>query len=336
VNKGLLVVVVLVMASSLVLGCPVPVVEPEVQVDPAAAWPQREVSIIVPWSAGGATDLLFRAVAKVFPDHAHGQPLLIKNMPGGGSAIGYGAAAVADPDGYTLVSAVTPIVTRPQMGEVPWHPLESFEPVILLVKNPCMIIVNTAKTRWHSLSELVEYVRENPMMVTLGNPGAGGGNHLVGLKFEIYAEGEFNHIPFAGGGPQVTALLGGHIDTATVSAPEGFPGIKAGDLKILAVYAEERLPEFPDVPTAREQGFDFVAAMWRGVAAPAGTDPALVERIHDVFKAVMEDPRFIQDAVALGQVLTRLGPEEFRSLIEEEYALYGAAIKKHGLGDFHR
>jgi tripartite-type tricarboxylate transporter receptor subunit TctC len=321
------------LAGILLVACPVPVDVPEV-VD-HAAWPEREVTIIVPWAAGGATDLLFRAVVEVFPDHAHGQPLIVKNMPGGGSAVGYGAAAVADPDGYTLVSAVTPIVTRPQMGEVPWHPLTSFAPVILLVKNPCMIIVNTVHTRWHSLPELVEYLREKPMGITLGNPGAGGGNHLVGLKFEIASGTQFTHVPFDGGGPQVTALLGGHIDAATVSAPEGFPGIKAGDLKILAVYAEKRLPEFPDVPTAREQGFDFVASMWRGVAVPAGTDPALIERIRDVFKAVLEDPRFIEDMVAMGQMPMYLGPEEFRSLIQEEYEYYGAAIRAAGLGDLH-
>ncbi|MDK2896553.1 MAG: putative tricarboxylic transport rane protein [Candidatus Atribacteria bacterium] len=302
----------------------------------AQAWPEREVEIIIPWSAGGATDVLYRTVGKYFPKYANGKQLIIKNMPGGGSAVGYGEGAKAKPDGYTLVAAVNPIVTRALMGPAPYHPIDSFEPVCLLVKNPCYVLVNSELKKWDSLSELVEYVKENPGVVTVGNSGAGGGNHLVALRFENALGLQFIHVPFGGGGPSVNALLGGHIDTVVASSPEGFPNVEAGELEMLAVFAEERLKKFPQFPTAKEQGYDFTAFMWRGVVVPKGVDPEIIGQITEVFKAVLEDPDFQKDAENLGQNLIYLGPDEFAEHLALEFERYQETIAEYELGEFYK
>lgn len=302
----------------------------------AQEWPEKEVEMIIPWAAGGATDVLFRAIAKYFPKYANGKQLIIKNVPGGGSAVGYGEGAKAKPDGYTLVSAVNPIITRALMGPAPYDPIESFDPVCLLVDNPCYMLVNSKFKKWNSLPELVEYVKANPGLVTVGNSGAGGGNHLVALCFENAFGLEFIHVPFAGGGPSVNALLGGHVDAVVASSPEGFPNVEAGELEMLAVFAEERLEKFPQFPTAKEQGYDFSAFMWRGVVVPKGVDPGIVKRIAEVFKAVLEDPDFKKDAENLGQNLTYLGPEEFGKYLAAELERYQEIIAKYGLGEFYK
>lgn len=302
----------------------------------AQSWPEKEVEIIIPWSAGGATDVLFRTVAKYFPKYANGKQLIIKNVPGGGSAIGYGEGAKAKPDGYTLVAAVNPIITRALMGPAPYHPIESFDPVCLLVKNPCYMLVNSKLKKWSTLAELVEYVKENPGLVTVGNGGAGGGNHLVALRFENAFGLKFIHVPFAGGAPSINALLGGHVDAVVASSPEGFPNVEAGELEMLAVFAEERLKKFPQFPTAREQGYDFTAFMWRGVVVPKGVNPELIRQIAQVFKAIIEDPDFQKDAENLGQNLVYLDPEAFKEHIASELERYQEIIAKYELGEFYK
>ncbi|HOJ93262.1 MAG TPA: tripartite tricarboxylate transporter substrate binding protein [Dictyoglomaceae bacterium] len=307
-----------------------------VSINAQEVWPTREVTIIVSWSAGGATDLLFRAVGKYFPKYANGQQLIIKNVPGGGAAIGYGEAAKAKPDGYTLVAAANPMVTRALMGAAPYDPIKSFEPVCLLVNNPCYIIVNSKTKRWKNLNEFMQDAKQNPGIITVGNGGAGGGTHLVALKFENKFKVKFNHVPFSGGAPAVTALLGGHIDSYVGSAPEGLPNVDSGELEILAVFSEKRLKNYPKAPTAKEQGYDFVDAMWRGVSVPKGTPIRIINRINEIMKAILADPEFQKDADKLSQDLTYLGPTEFRKLIISEYSAYKGIVEKYNLGDFYK
>jgi len=299
-------------------------------------YPTKEVTVIVPWSAGGATDLLFRAIAKYFPKYANGKQLLVNNVPGGGAAIGYGEGAKAKPDGYTLVAAANPMVTRALMGPAPYDPLKSFEPVCLLVYNPCYILVNTKTKRWKNLNEFMQDAKKNPGVITVGNGGAGGGTHLVALKFENKFRVKFNHVPFSGGAPAVTALLGGHIDSYIGSAPEGLPNVDSGELEILAVFAEKRLKNYPQFPTAKEQGYDFIDAMWRGVVVPKGTSPRIVKRIAEIMKAILNDPEFQKDADKMSQELTYLDPLEFGKLIIKEYSNYKTVIAKYNLGDFYK
>jgi tripartite-type tricarboxylate transporter receptor subunit TctC len=291
----------------------------------AADFPTKEVQIIIPWAAGGATDLIFRALAATTGRYL-GKAVVVVNRPGGAGAVGYTEAAQAKPDGYMLASAITPLTILPHQVTTAFT-YKSFDPVINVVSDPGMFLVRS-DAPWKSLKEFLDYAKKNPGMITVGNSGAGGGVHLIALAFEKAAGVKFNHIPFAGGGPSVTALLGGHINAVTVSPPEGIEHVKAGKLKIIALFAEKRFELFPDVPTVKEQGIDFVMGQWRGLAAPKGTPPDVIKKLHDAFKSGMDDPVFIKNAKDMVVNLSHLGPEAFGKLMARDDEFYGKLVKE--------
>jgi tripartite-type tricarboxylate transporter receptor subunit TctC len=183
-----------------------------------------------------------------------------------------------------------------------------------------------AQAPWKTLQEFLDYARRNPGLITVGNSGAGGGVHLIALAFEKAAGVKFNHIPFAGGGPSVTALLGGHINAVSVSPPEGIPQVKAGKLRIIALFSEKRMSDFPDVPTVREQGVDFALGQWRGLAAPKGTPPEVIRILHDAFKKGMEDPAFVKNAADMSVTLAYIGPADFGRLMAADHERFGKLV----------
>jgi tripartite-type tricarboxylate transporter receptor subunit TctC len=291
----------------------------------AADFPTKEVQIIIPWAAGGATDLIFRALAATTGKY-FGKAVVVVNRPGGGGAVGYTEAAQAKPDGYTLVSAVTPLTILPHQVTTAFT-YKNFDAIINVVSDPSMFLVRS-DAPWKSLKEFLDYAKKNPDMITVGNSGAGGGVHLVALAFERAAGVKFNHIPFSGGGPSVTALLGGHINAVSVSPPEGIEHVKAGKLKIIALFAEKRFEMFPDVPTVKEQGIDFLMGMWRGLVAPKGTPPDAIKKLHDAFKQGMDDPVFKKNAKDMAVNLSYLGPEAFEKLLAHDHEFFGKLIKE--------
>jgi tripartite-type tricarboxylate transporter receptor subunit TctC len=291
----------------------------------AAEFPTKEVQIIIPYASGGATDLIFRALAATTGKYL-GKAVIVVNRPGGGGAVGCTEAAQAKPDGYTLVSAITPLTILPHQVKTAFT-YKDFNPVINVVSDPCMFLVRP-DAPWKSLKEFLDYAKKNPDMITVGNSGAGGGVHLIALAFEKAAGVKFNHIPFAGGGPSITALLGGHINAVSVSPPEGIEHVKAGKLKIIALFAEKRFAMFPDVPTVKEQGIDFVMGQWRGLAAPKGTPPNVIKKLHDAFKKGMDDPVFQKNAKDMAVNLNYLGPEAFGKLMARDDEFYSKLVKE--------
>lgn len=294
----------------------------------AQQFPAKEVQIIIPYAPGGATDLVFRALAASAQKYL-GKAVVVVNRAGGGGAVGFTEVAQAKPDGYTLVSIITPVTILPHQVKTAFT-YQSFEPIINVVQDPAMLQVR-ADAPWKTLKEFLDYARANPGMITVGNSGAGGGVHLIALAFEKAAGVKLNHIPFAGGGPSVTALLGGHVHAVSVSPPEGIPHVKAGKLRIIALFSESRMADFPAVPTVREQGIDFSMGQWRGLAAPKGTPPEVIRILHDAFRKGMEDPAFVKNAADMSVALAYVGPAEFGKLMaadHERYAKLVAEIKK--------
>ena len=291
----------------------------------AAEFPTKEVQIIIPWAAGGATDLIFRALAATTEKHLK-QAVVVVNRTGGAGAVGYTEASQAKPDGYTLVSAITPLTILPHQVKTAYT-YKSFEPIINVVSDPGMFLVRS-DAPWKTLKEFLDYAKKNPDMITVGNSGAGGGVHMIALAFEKAAGVKFNHIPFAGGGPSVTALLGGHINAVSVSPPEGIEHVKAGKLKIIALFSEKRFEMFPDVQTVKEQGVDFVMGQWRGLVSSKGTPPDVIKKLHDAFKRGMEDPIFQKNAKDMAINLHYLGPEAFGKLMATEHELFGKLIQE--------
>jgi len=300
----------------------------------APKYPTKAVEIIIPWDAGGATDVLFRALGNVFPKYANNQQLIIKNIPGGGAAIGYTEAMKSKGDGYSIVAAATPMIAKIHMSAVKFD-AKTFNPVILIADNPCMVMV-PADSPYKDLKSFLEDAKKRPGEVTVGNGGSGGGTHLAALAFENFAGVKFKHVPFQGGGPSITSVLGKHIDSVMVSAPEGIPQAQAGQLRILGVLGEKRLSKFPNVATAKEQGVDFKFTMWRGVLAPKDTPPEVVKQLHDIFKKCMEDATFKAKAEELSVDLKYLGVGDFGKFMLSEDAQYMDLIKKAKLGDRYK
>jgi tripartite-type tricarboxylate transporter receptor subunit TctC len=248
----------------------------------------------------------------------------VVNRPGGGGTVGVVEAQRAKPDGYTLVTAITPLTILPHQVKTTFT-YRDFEPILNVVQDPVMFQVQ-AQAPWKTLQEFLDYARKNPGVITVGNSGAGGGVHLIALAFEKAAGVKFNHIPFAGGGPSVTALLGGHINAVSVSPPEGIPQVKAGKLRIMALFSEKRMSDFPDVATVREQGVDFALGQWRGLAAPKGTPPEAIRILHDAFKKGMEDTAFIKNAADMSVTLAYVGPADFGKLMAADHERFGKLV----------
>ncbi|ABV34012.1 tripartite tricarboxylate transporter substrate binding protein [Pseudothermotoga lettingae] len=297
----------------------------------AETFPSRPVQIIVPWSAGGATDVLFRAVASVFPKYANGQPLVINNIPGAGAVTGVMEFLKAKPDGYTLFSLATPIITKIHWSDVKFT-VDDFVPIINIVNDPSYILVR-ADSPYKTLSDLIEAAKNNPETITMGNGGAGGGNHLVAVAFEDFVGIQFIHVPFNGGAPAITALVGGHVDAVMAAAPEGVSNVQSGQLRVLAVLGASRLSVFPDVPTSVELGYDFRLGMWRGVAAPKGTPSEIVETLHDIFYKCINDPEFLSKAKELGSVISYMNSVEFFNFVRRQNQFWENLMKNKKLGE---
>lgn len=296
-------------------------------------FPSREIELMIPWSVGGATDISFRTFLSVLPKYLK-VPVVIVNIPGGGAVPGYAEAMTKKPDGYYIVAWATPSITKTHMSVTPYD-YKTFTPIINLTNAPCWIMV-PANSPYQTLTDLVNAAKKQPGNVTMGNAGAGGGTHMIALAFEKKAGVSFNHVPFQGGGPALVGAMGGHVDSVIVSPPEGVAQLQSGDLRCVAVFAEERLEGFPDVPTAKEQGVDFALGQWRGLAAPRGTDSARIKVIHDAFKATMEDPDFIKLAKNAGIILDYKGTEEFTKFVEEQNEFYKELIIANKLGDKYK
>jgi tripartite-type tricarboxylate transporter receptor subunit TctC len=297
-------------------------------------YPSKPVEIIVSWAAGGATDVLFRALGAAFPRYANNQQLIVKNIPGGGAAIGYTEAMKAKGDGYTFVAVATPMITKIHMSNVKFT-ATTFAPVILIADNACFLLVHK-DSPYKNLKDYIEDARKRPGEINMGNAGSGGGYHMASLAFQNFAKIKLNHIPFEGGGPSITALMGKHVDSIIVSAPEGVPQALAGDLKLLGIFGDSRLDKFPNVPTAKEQGINFNISMWRGIAVPKDTPPALITQIHDIVKKCMADADFKKRCEELSVELKYMNPQDLGKFMVSEDARYQQLIMSEKLGDRYK
>ncbi len=292
-------------------------------------YPSREIELMIPWSVGGATDIVFRTFLSVLPKYLE-VPVIIVNRPGGGAVPGYAEAMKKKPDGYYCLAWITASLTKTHMSVVPYD-YQTFDPVIMLVNTPCWILV-PANSPFKNINDLIAAAKAKPGHVTMGNAGAGGGTHMIVLAFEKSVGVKFNHVPHKGGGPTVVATVGGHVNACNLSPPEGVSQIAAGQLRCLAVFSEERMKDFPDIPTAKEQGVDFVLGQWRGLGVPKGTPADRVKVLHDAFKATMEDPALTDLAKRAGITLEYKGTEDFKRHIAEQNEFYKKLIIENKLG----
>ena len=296
-----------------------------------AAYPSRAVKIVVPFAPGGSTDITARLVGEKL-QAKWGQPVIIENHPGAGGNVGSDIVAKAKPDGYTLLVGVTGshAINISLMRSMPYHPLKDFEPLTLATIFPNAIVVN-AKVPANTLPELIALLKANPTAYSYGSDGNGTASHLTMELLKSKAGVKITHVPYKGGGPMVTDLIGGQIQVGITGLPAVQQHVKAGTLKLIAITTPQRMPAYPTFPTIAEQGFPgFAAAPWAGFFAPKGTPPAIVSKVSGDLVEVMLMPDVQQKMQDLGSQLVPNSPAEFRKFVEDEIAKWSEAVKISG------
>ena len=278
----------------------------------------RPISLVVPFSPGGSTDPVARIIAPGLGEEL-GQPVVVRNQPGAGGALGAAQVARADADGHTILLSTGVVAVHPHTLKSPGYDvLKDLIPVTQLAAGPYTVIVNP-KLPVKTLEELVAYGKANPGKLFYGTSGIGGSLHLVTELFSERAGLKMNHIPYKGNGPVVSALLAGDIQLAF----DTIPGSKAlsddGRVRVLAITSAKRNPLMPAIPTMDESGYPgFSAETWTGIFVPAGTNPAVVQRYNDALKKVLQNPVVQERLGAIGYVVVGNSPDQFSMIIKKE------------------
>ncbi len=257
----------------------------------AQTYPNKPIRLIVPFAAGGTTDIVARAVSDALGREL-GQPVVVENRGGGGGAIGADALAKSAPDGYTLgIATVSTMATNPATNaKNPYDPIKDFAPITNLVNVPNVLTVNP-KVPAKNLKEFVALLKANPGKYSYASAGKGSISHLDGELFKYITKGDMVHVPYRGSGPALNDTLAGQVNAQFDNLPSSMPFIQAGKLRALAVAAPKRVEGLPDVPTFAEEGMkDMNNMAWYGLLAPAGTPPAIVARVHDAAIKALQDP----------------------------------------------
>jgi tripartite-type tricarboxylate transporter receptor subunit TctC len=293
-----------------------------------AEYPERPVTIVVPFAPGGANDVVVRAIQQPLAE-ALGQPIVVENRGGAGGSLGTGYAARQKPDGYTILMAATGYVVNPSLyDKVYYDPLKDFEPVAEVTTFPVIYAVRPdlgVKT----MDELIAHAKKRAGGLNYSTPGAGTLPHLAAELLKLNTGIEMVHIPYPGAAPAAQALLGKTVDVASISISVAKPQIDAGNFIGLAVSGGERWPELPNVPTIIEAGVPAALAdTWQGLMVPAGTPKDVVERLARATIEVVQRPDVRERLLKAGFHATGRGPDDFRKRIVEELPKWKNVIQK--------
>lgn len=294
----------------------------------SAEFPSKSIELTVPFSAGGGTDSVARALADAAKDQ-FSQPITVVNKTGGGGAVGMTAGAKAKADGHALTFATVELVTVPHTSETQFT-YEDFKPVLQVNADPACIVVK-ADSKMNSIEDFINEAKSNPGKIRVGNSGVGAIWHLGAATLEKEAGVELNHVPYEGAAPAVAALLGEHIEAVACSPGEVISQVQAGELKILGVMSDERLEALPEVKTVKEQGYDVVVGTWRGVVAPKDTPDDVVKTLEEGFSAAAEKSEFEEFLTKANLGYEVQGSEAFSELIKDQDTTFKSLIADLGL-----
>ncbi|TDF94529.1 tripartite tricarboxylate transporter substrate binding protein [Paenibacillus piri] len=294
-------------------------------------FPKKAVTLIVPYAAGGGTDSTARALAKAAEKHL-GQAVTVVNKTGGGGSVGMTEGANSKPDGYTVTMATVELTTLPHLGLSPIT-YENFKPVALVNYDPAAITVR-ADSQWKTMKEFLDYAKAHPGELKLGNSGTGAIWHLGAVTLEKGAGVKFNHIPFEGAGPAITALLGGHVDAVPVSAAEVKAQVDTGKLRALAINDSKPSAALPGVKTLKEEtGLTVeVPGTWRGIAVPKDTPDEIVSILTDAFTKGASDQEFKDYMGKNGLGIEIKDAKSFGQHLKNNHDQFGKLIPELGLG----
>jgi len=283
----------------------------------AAGYPERPVTFICPWPAGGTADLTMRALCTA-ASRALGQTVVLENKAGASGMLGMKVLASARPDGYTIGQIPISVTRFAQLGSVQIDPLKDLS-YLARTSGQTFGIAVRADSPWKTAKDLVAAAKASPGSITYGSAGIGGATHVGMEEFALAAGVQFNHIPYKGGAPALQDLLGGQLD-ALADSSSWAPHVVAGKLRLLATWGAKRTRDFPEVPTFTEQGFDVVVDAPNGVGAPRGLDAAIERRLREAFKLAVDSPEFAAACAKIDAPMMYLdGPD---------YARYVAATYK--------
>jgi tripartite-type tricarboxylate transporter receptor subunit TctC len=295
----------------------------------AQAFPNKPITLIVPWPAGGSTDRHLRAIADIAGKHL-GQNVVVQNQPGGGGTLGPGNMALnAKPDGYTIAQFPMGMLRIPHMQKTAWHPINDFS-FIMGVSGYTFGFVVKSDSPYKSFAEYMEAARKAPGKIDYGSTGTGTSPHLLIEEIADAAKVQLNHVPFKGNADLMTAVLGGHV-MAGSDATGWDKYIDGGQMRLLATFGEKRTKRWPNVPTAKDLGYNVVGNSPYGFVGPKGMDPAVMKILHDAFKKAMDDPKHLEVLDQLNQDLWYRSGEDYAKWARETFAKDKALIERLGL-----
>ena len=300
-----------------------------------AEYPEKPVTIVVPFAAGGPTDKVARDMGDVLRKQLN-QPVIIENVGGAGGTLGAAKVAKASPDGYTVLLHHIGMATSPALyRKLPYDTLNDFEYVGMVNEVP-MTLVGRSTLPANNMPELMKWLEANKGKINLANAGLGAASHLCGLLFQQSVKIDMTTVPYKGTAPAMTDLLGGQVDIMCDQTTNTTGQIESGKVKAFAVTTQKRLgtPALAKLPTLDEAGLKgFNLTIWHGLYAPKGTPKAVLDQLNAALRAALKDPEFIKRQEAMGAVVVtdnRLNPADHKKLVEAEIAKWGPAIKAAG------
>ena len=293
------------------------------------AYPNKPITLIVPWPAGGSTDRHHRTLAEIAGKHL-GQTIVVENKPGGGGTLGPGQMALtAKPDGYTIAQFPMGMLRVPHMQKVGWHPINDFT-FILGVSGYTFGLTVRSDSPFKTFNEYIEAARKQPGKIDYGSTGIGSSPHLLMEDVAMNAKVTLNHVPFKGNADLTQALLGGHV--MAMSDASGWDKfVDGGQMRLLTTFGEQRTKRWPDVPTAKELGYNVVYSSPYGLVGPKGMDPAIMKTLHDAFKKALDDPKHLEVLAQLNQDLWYRSSDDYAKWARETFVRDKALIERLGL-----
>ncbi|WP_295527771.1 tripartite tricarboxylate transporter substrate binding protein [uncultured Pseudacidovorax sp.] len=295
---------------------------------PALAWPDRPITLVVPYTPGTGIDIVARQLSARLPKTL-GQPVVVDNVPGASGNIGSERVARAAPDGYTLLVQVNTLVMNKSLYKsLPYDPVNDFAPVALTSWGTLLLVTNPQVQKAHTAAELVAQAKAKPGQLTYGTPGVGTPHHLSMALLTQTSGIDMLHVPYKGTAGAVTDLLGGRLDAMFLPVHVALPHIKAGKLQALAVGSDKRVPQLPQTPTLAEAGLKMGSVdMWYGVLAPKGTPQAVIDRLNREIADVLKQPEVATIFEAQGMVPAHSTPAEFGKLIAKDATRWAEVVR---------